>query len=682
MTNEYSKNTTSVRKLAAILFADIVDYTSLMQTNEHHASTLLRHFQQQLEEKVANHNGRIVNFYGDGCLCTFQIPLDAVRCGIALQSAFRQTPNVPVRIGIHSGTVTMEGDKIFGDSVNITSRIESMGVAGSILLSKKVRDEVKNNPDLELRSLGSFEFKNVEEPMEVYALANEGLMIPKKKEIQGKLSTQKRKTTPLILTGVLIGLLLLAGLWYAMTGTSKNPISIEKSIAVLPFKDMSPQQDQEYFCDGVAEEILNALSQLKDLKVAGRLSSFSFKDKTDVGIDEIGQQLNVNTILNGSIRKNGDQIRVTANLVNVEDGFQIWSDVYDEELKDIFSIQERIAENIVEKFKLVQSFEKGQNLLSNTTDNLEAYEQYLKGMFYLNKSLDGIDPARMAFKKAIELDTNYARAYAGLSEIHWAETVFGLDLRATAFENMRRAASKAIELDPNNAKAYQWLGYYTCLYQLDWVSGSEYLKKATELNPGLEAGAIVVQVLADPRPEILERLVQAQQKLVERDPLSISALLDLNRVHLLNQQFDKVIENAQKIFELDPNQRSNMRHISEAYLYTSQPEKALPYTERMIQKNNYAYHDYIRCLVDLNRKAEAQQKFNTMKDSLDAFAKAYCHFALDQIDEGFHFLDLAVDEGDPRFPFERIWSPMEAYKRDPRYQAIEAKLNFPKALKD
>lgn len=177
------------RKLAAILFADIAGYTALMQKDETNASVLLRRFQKEMEEKVAAHNGRIINFYGDGALCTFQIPLDAVHCAMELQMTFGEAPHVPVRMGIHSGTVTYEGDKIFGDSVNLASRIESMGVPGAILFSKKVRDDVKNQQDIKIASLGSFEFKNVEEPLEMYALANEGFPVPKKEEMQGKLRT-------------------------------------------------------------------------------------------------------------------------------------------------------------------------------------------------------------------------------------------------------------------------------------------------------------------------------------------------------------------------------------------------------------------------------------------------------------------------------------------------------------
>ena len=241
------------RKLAAILFADIQGYTALMQKDEQNASILLRHFQQQLEEKVTAHKGQIVNFYGDGALCTFQIPIDAVRCGMALQTAFRNKPTVPVRIGIHSGTVTLEGDKIFGNSVNITARIESMGVAGGILLSKKVRDEVKNNPDLRMQSLGSFEFKNVEEPMEVFALANDGLVIPKRSEMKGKIKTTKKNKwlIPSIIGALL---LLVIGYWNFFSSksmalsepdllTANTPLPpnvLNERVAIIPLKKSTP----------------------------------------------------------------------------------------------------------------------------------------------------------------------------------------------------------------------------------------------------------------------------------------------------------------------------------------------------------------------------------------------------------------------------------------------------------
>ena len=268
------------RKLAAILFADIQGYTALMQKDEQNASILLRHFQQQLEEKVAAHKGQIVNFYGDGALCTFQIPIDAVRCGMALQTAFRNKPTVPVRIGIHSGTVTLEGDKIFGNSVNITARIESMGVAGGILLSKKVRDEVKNNPDLQMQSLGSFEFKNVEEPMEVFALANDGLVIPKRSEMKGKIKTTKKNKW---LMPSIVGMLLIAIIGYWNFFSSKSmalsepelltantplpPNVLNERVAIIPIQNNTTDKELDILGKMAADWINRGLMDIENAEV-------------------------------------------------------------------------------------------------------------------------------------------------------------------------------------------------------------------------------------------------------------------------------------------------------------------------------------------------------------------------------------------------------------------------------
>ncbi|MBT8219403.1 MAG: adenylate/guanylate cyclase domain-containing protein, partial [Bacteroidia bacterium] len=190
-----SENTSSTRRLAAILFADIQGYTALMQKDEKKASILLRRFQEQLKKGVNENNGEIVNFYGDGALCLFDFPKAAIHCAIEMQRIFTNNPHVPVRIGIHTGSVVQEGEKVFGHSVNIASRIESIGVPGSILFSEKVRDDIRNHQEFQITSLGNFQFKNVDEPLSVYAISNQGIIVPKKSEIHGKLRP-KSPTTP------------------------------------------------------------------------------------------------------------------------------------------------------------------------------------------------------------------------------------------------------------------------------------------------------------------------------------------------------------------------------------------------------------------------------------------------------------------------------------------------------
>ena len=282
------------RQLAAILFADIVGYTALMQKDEQSASVLLRHFQKQVEEKVGNYKGRIVNFYGDGVLCTFSIPIDAVRCAMALQTTFGNNPKTPVRIGINSGTVTLEGDKIFGDSVNITSRIESLGVAGGILLSKKVRDEVKNNPDLQLQSLGSFEFKNVEEPLEIFALANEGFVVPKQSEMKGKGKLTANGKNRWLLPS-LIGILLVATLAFwqvystdnslelsgsnlSPTGTPLPPSVLEQRVAIIPIQNNTTNPELDIMGKMAADWINRGLMEIETAEV---VSLYTVKQHLD-----------------------------------------------------------------------------------------------------------------------------------------------------------------------------------------------------------------------------------------------------------------------------------------------------------------------------------------------------------------------------------------------------------------
>ena len=451
----------SNRKLAAILFADIVGYTSLMQTDEQHASTLLRHFQNQLEEKVAQHNGRIVNFYGDGCLCTFQIPLYAVRCGMALQLAFDESLKTPVRIGIHSGTVTMEDDKIFGDSVNITSRIESMGVAGSILLSSRVRKDVKNNPDLKLQSLGSFEFKNVEEPMEVFALANEGLTIPSRKAMQGKLSkSTSAKTTKKFWLGLsLITTLMIAVIawWFNQGADSDSALSkpaLEKSIAVLPFKNDSPDKDNQYFCDGMMDEVLNHLQKIEALGVKSRIAVEPYRD-SNKGFASIAKELGVNFILEGAVRKYGDQFRISTQLIEVVSGNNLWSDTYDGTFSDtIFIVQSNIAKEIASSMQVVISPDALARIDQAPTKDVRAYDYLIKGIYESNQYWHDRDKKRIAkahefFDKALAIQPEYLDAILRKGANYVAEGKYD---KATEW------AEKAIAINPEFHEGYQLLG--------------------------------------------------------------------------------------------------------------------------------------------------------------------------------------------------------------------------------
>lgn len=365
------------RKLAAVLFADIVGYTALMQSDESLALSKLEQFKQELDTQIPANQGEIIQFYGDGCLCVFNSSVDAITAAQNLQIAFQKNDKVPVRIGLNTGDIVLKEGNVFGHTVNVASRVESMGIPGSVLLSSNVQQQIKNQPQFKLESLGKFDFKNVDKSLEVFALANEGFPIPKKKEIQGKLKAQKNTKTTWALPiafGLLIAFVTFLGLKYH---NSKSDIATIPSIAVLPFKDMSINKDQEYFGDGIAEEILNSLSNLKALKVAGRTSSFSFKGK-DSKISEIGEALHVKNILEGSVRKQDDKIRVTAQLINVEDGFQIWSDKYVRAMDDVFAVQDELAQDIGQILLKKLAPEQLSKLTASAGVSSKVYELFLK----------------------------------------------------------------------------------------------------------------------------------------------------------------------------------------------------------------------------------------------------------------------------------------------------------------
>ncbi|MCP5102733.1 MAG: adenylate/guanylate cyclase domain-containing protein, partial [bacterium] len=276
------------RLLAAIMFTDMVGYTALMQENELQARISRDRHRKIQQEASSRHGGKILQYYGDGTLIIFNSAIEAVGCAVDIQTELQKTPPIPLRIGIHTGDIVYDEEGIYGDGVNIASRIEGLSTSGSVLISDKLADEIKNQPGFGFKSLGIFDLKNVKQPVEIFAVTNKGLSIPDAREIE----TRREEHI--------------------------------KSIAVLPFVNMSSDPENEYFSDGITEELLNALSKTDGLQVTARTSSFAFKGR-NLDIREIGRQLGVKTVLEGSVRKAGRKVRITAQLISIADGYHIWS---------------------------------------------------------------------------------------------------------------------------------------------------------------------------------------------------------------------------------------------------------------------------------------------------------------------------------------------------------------------
>ena len=454
------------RKLAAIMFTDIVGYTALMSKDEQNALRILQKNRDIQKPLIEKYNGEWLKEMGDGTLSCFASVVDAVNCALEIQRSLMDDSELTLRIGIHLGDVVFSEGDVFGDGVNITSRIEPLAPPGGICITEKVYSDLRNKPGIQAVSLGEKKLKNVDRPIKVYALTIEG---PPTALVEPSVD-RKTEPAPLkklsrrILIGSALILLAILGLYavysrYFAVPTTGPSVDEIKSIAVLPFVNMSADKDQEYFCDGLAEELLNMLAKVKGLRVTARTSSFSFKGK-DVDIATIGEKLNVESVLEGSVRKADNQVRITTQLIKVPEGYHLWSETYDRKLDDIFAVQEDISRQVVGALKVTLLGEDERELASRPTENIEAYDLYLLGHHYWIKGrLASYEKAVNYFKQAIEMDPNYALAYAGLAFTYIDQTRWANLPRDEALSKAEEAAMKALSIDDQLAEVHAALGY-------------------------------------------------------------------------------------------------------------------------------------------------------------------------------------------------------------------------------
>jgi adenylate cyclase len=488
------------RKISAILSADVVGYSRLMGEDEVSTVRTLEAYRKVMSDLIEQFRGRVVDSPGDNLLSEFSSVVDAVQCAVEIHEVIRaKNEELPedrrmfFRIGVNLGDVIEEGDRIYGDGVNIAARLEGLAEAGGICISGSAHEQIENKLALGYEYLGEHTFKNITKPVKVYRVPM-GPKAATPKEGNGRKTKLKNwQWTALGVVGTIVVIIGVVAIWnFYPRSPSIEPASIEpermsavpdmkeapKTIAVLPFADLSPEKDQEYFVDGLSEEILNSLAGLPDLNVIGRTSSFSFKGSNKT-IQEIASVLGVDHILEGSVRKEGSALRITAQLVRASDGVHLWSEAYDRELKDIFSVQEDIATKVAEQLKVTLGISKSPKQLAGT-DNLEAYELYLMavGQFYSLK----YDQALETIDEVLALDPEFADAWAAKGGILVDYITFEPRIRA----NLERhaalsAAQKAIELEPNLANGYVTLGYVASMSG-NWIDAELNFRKALQLR--------------------------------------------------------------------------------------------------------------------------------------------------------------------------------------------------------
>lgn len=589
----------SKHQLVAIMFTDIAGYTAMMRRDEQLAVRAVKRHKEVIEDAVEANGGEVIQYYGDGSLSIFRSATDAIHSAMKTQQSLQNGEVVPLRIGIHLGEILIENDHIYGDGVNLASRIESLGTVGSILFSRNVYEQIRNNDAFQAVSLGNFKLKNIEHPVEVFALANPGFVIPSPQDMEGKGSRAKQKTTASVVTRILRSFGIgkhAPGDTAPQTTMPNTTPAASKSIAVLPFDNYSNIPEQQYLVDGITDEIRNQLLGINDLKVISRSSSKYCKSK-HMSLRQIGQELEVEHVLDGSVQRLTDEVKISVELSNTRTDKVVWSlPPFKQRLEDVYQLENEIARQIVGQLKLELSEEEKSKLAKVPSHNAEAVDLYRRGQELLTRSsgkAEELLEAEQMFKTAVELDPQYDRAYAALSETYIQYIYWGRLPPVDVLQKALKAATRALELAPNSGASHGALGA-VYLHNCEKNRSEKYFKKAIKLSPSyIEAYGYLAFIRAiDGEFEEAEKLLY---KALELDPLSTRYLGDVGEVYYVWGRFEEGIELMTKALDKFPGDNYILWVLGYLYTGNEEYEKAIEtFTQRSAGKNTnwmlaYAY---------------------------------------------------------------------------------------------
>ena len=558
---------TTTRRLAAILAADVAGYSRLMGTDEEGTHERLKaHLVELVDPKIAEHRGRVVKNTGDGLLAEFPSVVDAIRCavevqrGMAERNATMPTANrVEFRIGVHQGDVVIEESDIFGDAVNVAARLEGLAEPGGICVSARVRGDAVGKLNLAFEDMGRQQLKNIVRPLRVYRLRADGVGDE------------------------------------MVTDQPALALPDKPSIAVLPFANMSSDPEQEFLADGIAEDIITGLSRYPSLFVIARTSSFTYKGRA-VDVKQIGRELGVRYVLEGSLRKSGNRIRVTAQLVEAETGNHLWAEHYDRELADIFAVQDEITEAVTIAIAPAVDDAEQRRAMRKQPGSLDAWAAYQRGLWHLTKwTIDDNALAQKFFRQAIDLDPSFAGGYKGLASAEGnAADFLGRGL-SEALNSMETLARRAVALDSADAEAHSLLGH--ALRRCgDYEGALAEAERALTLSPNL-AGAQAVRgatLIFSGRPQ--DGLV-ALEKSIRLDPRHPRSAICLNHMALglyFSRKYEAAIEAAKRANRLYPNYPNTYRWLAAALGQTGRKEEAREALQKAIAIAPTAFDMYVR----------------------------------------------------------------------------------------
>jgi adenylate cyclase len=691
---------TEQRKLAAIMFTDMVGYSALSQRDDKLALELLEEHRQLLREIFPRFNGTEIKTIGDAFLIEFQSALEAAQCAIEIQRTLAKRNHdvtsdrrIEVRIGVHIGDVVHRGGDVYGDGVNIASRIEQLAGAGGICVSMDVERQIRNALEAHFERLAPTELKNISVPMDLFRI-----VLPWEKGAKAASGDSKasKKAPRIGVIAAVVFVTLLFGWWLMQhSSRSRQPAASalpavpanaadQKSVAVLAFANLSDDKGSEYFSDGISEELLTVLQRIPGLHVAARTSAFSFKGK-NATVQEIGEKLGVSNLVEGSVRKSGSTVRITARLSRAATGEQLWSESYNRDLKDVFAVQSEIAQTIVVQLrgKLGDAAaERVQAAVRGGTTNPEAYQQFLQGRYYLNRfSVADFDKARVFLERACQLDARFPLAWAAMSQVWTLQTAWSDKLTRVEFAaglaHARETAERALQLDPDLPEALTARFSIQFLYDYDWRGGAETIRRAQALAPSdpviLISAAQVAAIFRD-----YAGAVDLARQAVALDPVNAQVRVYLANALLQARRPAETRAEYERVAELNPSTPWAFAGRGMAYLFEGKNAEALAAAE-------HETSEFARLVVsavalwNLHRKEESNAALATLiKDDGDvgAFQIAEVYSGRGDNDQAFAWLDRArrqQDGGLAYFPNDPLLDPL---RPDPRWTTFQRSMGW------
>ena len=608
------------RRLTAILSADVEGYSRLMRDDEDETIRTITAYRTAIAKLVEQYRGRVVDSPGDNILSEFGSSVDAVNCAVEIQrelaernAELPENRRMQFRIGVNSGDVVEEGARIYGDGVNIAARIESLAEGGGISISGTVYDSIEGKLGLEFENLGEHEVKNIDKPIRVYRVLSfpgaAAHRVVKVKKAVGK--TWRNKMIAILAVLIFGGGALAAWHFYlrsapppAEVASEKTPapkspdetplpVPAEPSIAVLPFANISGDPKEDYLSDGITEQIITALSKIPRMLVIARNSVFTYKGKP-VMVQQVSEELGVRYVLEGSVQKSGDRLRITAQLIDAKTGNHLWSERYDRELKNLFDLQDDITKNVITALQVKLTEGQIASIFSKGTKNLEAYLKLMKGRLHHHRfNKNGNETAKRLYAEAIALDPNYANAYVSLAWTYYNEANFGwTKTPAKSYEKAMELAKKAVSIDKQNAHAYTALAnVYAKTGQFEKAMAAQ--KKALSLDP-TSSYVNALSGLTLYNMGKFKEAIRFIKKAIRINPKHPGWYLHaLGTSYFWTGQYEQAIAALKKRVSLKPSNADAHAFLGIALIASGKPQEAIAMLDKALSLNPDRPEDYV-----------------------------------------------------------------------------------------